>query len=301
MHFRPGRALILIAAAVVLAFAARSDGPAVFVSRLAWTTDEAGFGGWSGLELSTDGSRFTAITDKGMFTAGRLWRSAGGRLALVEAAPIRPLADTDDGFFGRDNIDAEGLALAPDGRMLVSFEVVRRVLSYPDASGTHPMVLPTYRDFIGLRSNRGLEALAIGPDGALYTLPEEVRQDGVFRVYRFDGTRWRVFAEIADTGDGFEPVGADVGPDGRFYLLERKLVEEVAFATRVRRFEIAPDGLADETLLLRTRPGTHDNLEGLAVWRDGPGQIHLTMVSDDNFNRYQVTELVEYLVPLRLD
>ena len=41
----------------------------------------------------------------------------------------------------------------------------------------------------------------------------------------------------------------------------------------------------------------HDNLEGLAVWRDDSGAIRLTMISDDNFNLLQRTELVEYAVP----
>jgi hypothetical protein len=48
--------------------------------------------------------------------------------------------------------------------------------------------------------------------------------------------------------------------------------------------------------LLETATGTYDNLEGLAVWRDDAGAIRLTMISDDNFKSFQVTQFVEYRV-----
>ena len=33
------------------------------------------------------------------------------------------------------------------------------------------------------------------------------------------------------------------------------------------------------------------------MWRDEAGAIRLTMISDDNFNFFQRTQLVEYTVP----
>jgi hypothetical protein len=48
---------------------------------------------------------------------------------------------------------------------------------------------------------------------------------------------------------------------------------------------------------LETVPRTHDNLEGIAVWRDAEGFIRLTMISDDNGRApFQRTEFVEYRV-----
>ena len=40
-------------------------------------------------------------------------------------------------------------------------------------------------------------------------------------------------------------------------------------------------------------PGTFDNLEGLSVWTDETGALRLTMISDDNYNRFQETQIVE--------
>jgi hypothetical protein len=146
-----------------------------------------------------------------------------------------------------------------------------------------------------MSNNSSLEALAIGPDGALYTLPE---RSGAprrpYRVHRFDG-EWSVYGRIRRIDD-FLPVGADIGPDGRFYLLERMFLGVFGFATKVRRFDMSPQGFTNETELLRTKAGTHDNLEGLAVWQDEAGVIRLTMISDDNFQFFQKTEFVEYIV-----
>lgn len=296
MRLRPGRALILLASALVLGFVARSEGKAVFVSRTVWSMDDPGFGGWSGLEVSEDGQTFTAVADRGWITEGRFLRSGAGRIADVRAAPPRRLDDTDKGFFGRETRDAEGLARSTAGRVFVSFEAVRRIVSYPDASGHAPEVLPIYRDFIGMRPNMSLEALAIDEDGALYTLPETSRGHRSISVYRFDEGGWTTFATLPRSQRHFSQVGADIGPDGRFYLLERRFSPRIGFATRVRRFDIDDNGFSRETVLLETRLGTHDNLEGLAVWRDRAGRIRLTMVSDDNLGRWQDTEFVEYLV-----
>ncbi len=65
-------------------------------------------------------------------------------------------------------------------------------------------------------------------------------------------------------GVSFWPVGADFGPDGRFYLLERHLSGIFGFQSRVRSFRIDGNRISDERVVLRTATGTHDNLEGIA-------------------------------------
>ena len=90
-------------------------------------------------------------------------------------------------------------------------------------------------------------------------------------------------------------MGADVGPDGRLYLLERNFRGLLGFRSRVRRFGLGPDGITSTEELLSTGTLQYDNLEGISVWDDGLG-IRLTMISDDNFLPVQRTELVEYRV-----
>src|SRR5690606_34680041 len=98
-----------------------------------------------------------------------------------------------------------------------------------------------------------------------------------FPVFRFRNGAWDQPFTLPRRG-GFLPVGADIGPDGRFYLLERELSSIFGFKSRVRRFDLSETGLTGEVTLLETASGTHDNLEGLAVWRDGAGAIRLTMI-----------------------
>jgi len=134
----------------------------------------------------------------------------------------------------------------------------------------------------------------MAPDGALYTMPE--RSGGAsrpFPVYRYRDGEWTRPFSIPRRGP-FLPVGADFGPDGRLYLLERHLGGISGFLSRVRSFRIDGDLLLDERPVLETSAGQHDNLEGIAVWKDKGGHIRLTMVSDDNFFILQRTELVEY-------
>ena len=117
-----------------------------------------------------------------------------------------------------------------------------------------------------------------------------------FPVYRFRNGVWDQPFILPRRGY-FLAVAADIGPDGRFYLLERQFFGLLGFGSRVRRFTMSPDGLSKEETLLQTTPGQHDNLEGLSVWRDASGTLRLTMISDDNFLFLQRTEIVEYRVP----
>ncbi len=116
----------------------------------------------------------------------------------------------------------------------------------------------------------------------------------VYPVWRYRDGEWTTAFTIAGQGP-WAPVGADVGPDGRLYLLERDFKGLLGFATRVRRFDMTDGGVSGGETLLETRLGQYDNLEGLTVWDDGQG-IRLTMISDDNFLFVQRTELVEYRV-----
>ncbi|OIP85259.1 MAG: hypothetical protein AUK37_04520 [Rhodobacterales bacterium CG2_30_65_12] len=295
MRLRP--ALGIIAAALLApATLAQSELQAQLASTLIWSMRDDAFGGWSGLELSPDGSTFVTISDKGSILTGRITRDEAGRIIGVTPGTIRPITHTDGHKLPRYYNDSEGLALARDGRVFISYEAMHRVVEYPNTRAEDPQTLPTHEDFAGMKLNSSLEALAIGPDGALYTLPE--RSGGLrrpFNVYRFKGGAWGRFGRIPRRGE-FLPVGADIGPDGRFYLLERALTSVFGFSSRVRRFEITPTGFAGETVLLLTGSGRHDNLEGLAVWRDEAGAIRLTMIPDDNFKFFQATEFVEYVV-----
>jgi hypothetical protein len=284
MRTLPLFAALLIGTAVP---AHAQDANLVYLQTIVWQGGaEANFGGFSGLEVLPDGLGFIALSDRGWITEGRLVRDEDGRISAIDAAALRPLDNGSGGRLTERRSDSEGIALAPDGEIFISFEGATRVRTETGPDGV-PHALPRPPAFRALDNNASLEALAIGPDGRLYTIPERSgRLDRPFPVYCYDGAAWDVAFDLPRIGP-FLPVGADVGPDGLLYILERDFTG-FGFRTRIRR--VALDGSGLETLLVTSR---HDNLEGLSVWQAADG-LRLTMISDDNFNWLQRTEIVEY-------
>ncbi len=237
------------------------------------------------------GARYVALSDRGTIWRGTVDRGAGGNITGLRNDLTARLRISDGTFVEGRTSDSEGLAIGEDGTIHVSFEGLARVASYPDITGPATR-LPRHPDFEVMQNNGALEALAIDAAGVLYTLPERSGRTTLpFPVYRYAGGVWDV-AFAVPRRDAFLPVGADIGPDGLFYLLERDFTG-LGFRSRVRRFDMTG---GDEETLLQTRTGVHDNLEGISVWRDAAGAIRLTLIADDNFRFFQTTEIVEYTV-----
>lgn len=292
---RRSRVALGAALAICLAIASQAGpaGQALFVGSFVWRDADLDFGGFSGIEVSDDGARFVVISDRAQTTQGQFLRK-DGRITGVSSDPLRPLRGIKAEIQPQHRADAEGLAILGNGPRFVSFEGFHRVWSYdtPDVARW----LPRPQDFNGFAGNGGMEALAIDDRGWLYTLPERsgaLTRD--FPIYRYRDGVWDQPFDLRRDG-GFLPVGADFGPDGLFYLLERQFTG-LGFRSRVRRFDLTETGITGGDILLETSVGVHDNLEGLAVWCDSDGQVRLTMISDDNFMFFQRTEFVEYVVP----
>jgi len=294
MHSRLAVAVVVLAAlAVAWGSFAQGPGQAEFVGAYRWTSDGAGFGGFSGLKLSDDGSSFTAVSDRGSVAQGVFERSQNGEITGVNGAEFKrfkpSVGEPHNDFSG----DAEGLAMRGDGTLVVSFEGLHRIMVYADLDA--PAIRHKHNPvFDSLQNNSGLEALAYDAQGVLYAIPE---RSGVltrpFPVYRFKNNQWDQPFGIPRRPP-YLVVGADFGPDGKLYVLERHLSGIFGFKSRVRRFDVSADSISGEETLLETSAGTHDNLEGISVWRGGDGDIRITMISDDNFRAFQRTEFVEY-------
>lgn len=267
------------------------------VSTLAWDEEWPEFGGWSGLEVIADSQEFWAVSDGSSLAKGVL-EYQDGHLVGVTAQRIGFVSTPDPADPGnRITRDAEGLALMPDGTPLVSFERNTRFLPVrPD--GTAGPSLPITDELRAMQKNSGLEALAVDADGAVYAVPERSGAlDRPFPVFRFADNRWQTTAHLRRS-HGWLPVGADFGPSGAFYLLERRFLWG-GFATRVRRFDLE-NTEQSETLIYQSPAGRHGNLEGLAVWQGENQVLHLTMVSDHNFFFFQRTQFVDVIVPKSL-
>jgi hypothetical protein len=279
------RGAILICA-LALAHTARAE--ATLIGSYRWQEPWPEFGGFSAIVLAPDGLGFIALSDRALLVQGRLVRGPDGAVTGVTVDAREPLRDRDGGLLTGERADSEGLALAQGGRLYISFEGIARI-RWQDGLTGRPELLPRPDAFRDLIPNGGLEALAIAPDGTLFTLPERSgRPDRPFAVWRFRDGIWDQPFAIPRRG-AFLPTGADIGPDGRLYLLERDFTG-IGFRTRVRSFDLTG---GDERTILETRTGTHDNLEGITIWADATG-LRITLISDDNFNLLQSTQIVDY-------
>lgn len=259
-----------------------------------WRSDAEGLGGFSALHVFDAGTRMIALSDRSSLISARIVRDKNKVVDIRFIDQWLVLSSTGRPLPGRVG-DSEGIAVAPDGSLYVAFEGVHRVAHYAEP-GSPARVLPQPRAFRKLAANGSFEALAIDGRGRLYTLPEKNRTaQGDIPVYRWDGRTWST-PFVLPTRGRLLPVAADFGPDGRFYLLERA-VSLMGFRTRLRRWHLDADTPRAEEILFETPSGTHDNLEGLSIWRDDQGRLRATMISDDNFLALQRTELVEYLLP----
>lgn len=267
-----------------------------FVSQIELQSSDEEFGGLSALHMFDGGETFLAVSDAGRFQSGTIKRT-DGKISGGTLDPLVRMLGVNGTPYRGNNADAEGLAVDKGGNIFVSFEGNHRVRMFTDPK-TPARSITGAVAFKRLQNNSGLEALAVSPQGHLYTLPER-SGDGnrSFPLWRTAKGKWAIFAQVPRRGR-YLPVGADIAPDGRFYLLERDFRGLFGFGSRVRSFAITEKGLTDEQEILKTNLGQHDNLEGISVWRDATGGLRVTMISDDNFQFFQTSEIVEYrLVP----
>ncbi len=282
---RPGSVALILA---VLAGPARAE-ELVPIGHFELETEV--IAGMSGLEVSADGSRFWAVADRGFWMAGRFQRD-GEVISGIEIDTISALLGTN-GFpvsarrVG-DWADSEGLAMAPDGTAWVSFERWTHVWRYENGLGDRPKGIKGHPSFYDLADNWQLEAVAVSPEGVVYTFPEKPLLDG-FPIYRLEGETWVIDGHLPET-DVFGIVGADFADNGDLYILERKLVVGLWWQNRIRRVRL--DGTLDEILWTGER-GEYLNLEGISVWSDAAG-LRLTLVSDNNGSRSEPTQFVEF-------
>lgn len=242
----------------------------------------------SDLKLTGDG-RAVMVSDVGDLVLADLRLDGQGRLIGLDHVRTRrltlqngqPITDKHDG-------DAEGLALTPDGDLLISFERNHRLWNYgrlpslrPDP---HPLRIPDF-DFA---ENDGMEAVSITAYG--------------WRIAGEAGGLWDCTPMrcVVVTPPPQTPVpisdwritGMDRDPSGDgWFVVERRYRAPFDLRGRIRR--LAPDGVLGPVLVELKLPGTTDNFEGVAAERRGAA-TRLYILSDDNFNPVQRTLLLAF-------
>jgi hypothetical protein len=283
--------------------------------RLEWrggfeiTSPDDRFGGLSGLVLAEDGRRMVAVSDLGWWFEARLGY-VGGMLAAMTDARMGRLLDTSGRpFRGKAFRDAEAVATDDrglDGDLLVGFERETRILRYPfgrDGMAARPRTIPIPPELAAGPDNKELEAVgrfaAAGPmKGAAIAISERhLDGDGNILGWILGGTGNRRIALKRIRDFDITDLAIDARTQALF-TLERRFSPFNGAGMLIRRFAVedlagsAP--LDGEVLLEANQTLTIDNMEGLALTRAPDGELRLTVVSDDNYNGFQRTLLMQF-------
>ena len=243
--------------------------------------------GLSDMRVLADG-RLISVSDDGDLFRARLVLDAKGALTGLKDSTIAPLTGPDgQALQGKQESDAEGLAILANGDRLVSLERHDRILRYPAKGGpAQPAPGPVGVIF---PDNGGMEALsenpAAGPDA--YIAGGEVSGQTWTCTLTKGCAAWRILAKPGEYGlVAIAPLSK-----GRLAYVIRSW----DFVQGSRVSLIIDDAKGQEIDRLNlAKPLTVDNLESVAAVPAKDGTIRFYLISDDNFSPTQRTILLAF-------
>lgn len=277
---------------------AKTVGDLTWRGGLAMTMDNPDFGGLSALEISPDGDRILAVTDKGFWFRAEL-SYQDGDLSGIRNAELYPLRGLDgEPLDGKSWSDSESLArLGPDS-VVVAFERHHRLWRYDgDITQARPTAITVPPAFARLTDNGGIESLTRLCDGNLLAIAERSRtEQGHVDAWLQSGTGWAHLTYPVE--GGLRPTGATTLPGCDILVVERSFSVIAGLGIRIMRIPAGAirrgAALAPREVANMTQAATIDNFEGVAARRNERGETLVYIVSDDNFSPLQRSLLVMY-------
>ncbi len=280
----------------------------VFRGGLQLTSVHDTFGGLSGIGFTGPDGRLAMVSDRGNFVSGQLiYDEAGAPLSLVGVV-IEPIQNSKGAELPRAYArDAEALAVIErngvPAAVRVGFENLTRVADFELVNGVpkgpaREVAIPDWLS--DTRTNETLESVCVAPPaspiaGSTLLLTEGVfTEDGAHAAYLL-GKNDRGPLSYRSEG-GTNPSDCAFLPNGDLLVLERgiTLVNFAARLVRVRAADVKPQAQMQGDILFEAVGGDLDNMEGVAVHTLPTGETRITLISDDNFNDWQRTLLLEF-------
>lgn len=271
-----------------------------FRGGLVLSSSDARFGGFSGLIIAPDGRHLLAVSDQGHWLSGEI-EYAGKAPSGIGKARMGPMLGLNGRPLTRKrDADAEEIALLSgslrSGVALVAFERNRRIARHPILNGElgKPAGLVSLpAEARRTKSNTGLEAVTVlraGPfRGAILAFAEDLRDANDHHTGWLLGKGAPKQLAYKDIG-GFALTGAAALDDGSVLILERRfrMTEGVRMRLRlVPADELKPGRVIEgETLILSDMSYEIDNMEAVAVHKSPGGETVITIMSDDNYNKF---------------
>ena len=274
-----------------------------YLAGYALTSEDPRFGGLSGLDISSDGRDFLAVTDRGdWLRADMVYGDDGQLVGLANAAMAPILDDNDQPFRSKQQADAE--AIRVEGiDVLVSFERDHRLWWYrlgDDGIYRFHEALDVPETMQTEGENHGFEAVTRMLFGATVGIIEASED--------FSGTEHQAWVNFDDTWSEFT-YRSDKGlrvtdtatlPGGEFLVLERSwdlIAGNTIRIARASMLDIQPGAMVGgEALATMEPPFSVDNFECVDALKDDQGRTRIFVMSDDNFSRQQRTILMDFVL-----
>ena len=284
-------------------------GNLVFRSGFIVSSPSAYWGGLSGIAISKDGAQVALVSDAGFWARLNL-AYANNRLQPPKKALVGPLKALGNKplKLGRDR-DAEAITLLKSdkffGQALISFEGNHRIGRFSlDKKGVKgPKSYLRYPFLRRLSGNAGIEAMAVVRKGKLKGSLVAIAQSRKDKRGNFIGwlirkgkiTKIRFTPPQLDKYRITDAVGL---PNGDLLLLERRY-KFLTINMRVRyvtQKELRSGRPIKGNVIMEANSNSHqvDNMEGIAVHKNKQGETIVTLISDDNFNGFQKTLLMQF-------
>ncbi len=265
----------------------------VYRGGLHLVSDDPRFGGISALRILPGGERMAAVTDEGQWLSARLVQRKGFLEGIEDVEMGLLLGPDGKPPEGKDSHDAESLTLLPDGSFVIGFEREHRLLRYPAGTGRPdgvPVPVPSPPGLEKLPFNGGIETLVTLQGGALFALSEYGIEKDQVVGWTGGPDKWKRLGLRFE--GALRPSDGAALPQGDVLILERAYnPERGVVSVRVRqisRAAVRPGAALRGRLVAGLAPPlTLDNYEGIAAVGDQGGEVHVYLVSDDNFNPAQ--------------
>jgi hypothetical protein len=286
-------------------------GQLIWRGGIALVSQHDDFGGLSGVTFTGPDQQVLFVSDRGQFVAGKLAYDDHDRLLGLLGVGVSPMANSKGVPLPRQYArDAESVeTVYRDGipaAVRVGFEHLTRVADFALADGVpggpaREVAIPQWLS--DNRTNETLESVCIAPPtspvaGSTLLLTEAVMDEA--------GNHRAELLGQSDKGPlslqpnpGRVPTDCAFLPNGDLLVLERGIAF-IAFTMALRRIpaaQVRPGSIMAGEVILEASGGTIDNMESLAVHTAPDGETRILIGSDNNFNDWQRTLLLEFGLP----
>lgn len=269
-------------------------------------TAHRNFGGFSGIELSKDGTKMLAVSDRGNWLKADIVYKDGIISDIVNAS-MAPILNAKGKVFKYWKADSEGLTKRNGSLNDVVISVERDQAIYRFKFGksglkAKAMNWGSIKDADKIPANRGLEAITALPIGHAYrgwmltAAEKKLTKEGNHTAWLVNGKQDHSL--FIKRHGGYDLTDLNYLPNGDIVLLERAIGLFTGPQMQIRQIcgkDIKPNALVDGKKLLSANWGEAvDNMEGLAVHKAPNGEVILTVISDNNFHFLQRNLIMQF-------